>query len=299
MQPKVDFLSTVVGLQVRCKVFAENLPESFTCEWDWGDGSTDILDDIIPITHTYEKTRDYRVYLVVKDRESGEEVAKIGKTIGVSEEVKTQLSASIYDLIDQYIPADIFGEISLKQKQMFIEKWQLYIQPLVNHCIPIEEYNNELFYEALENQLIMELAAWDFMNLQISLMVGASAQTIIDGNAISSSESEETVTSGKAGDVKRIQTGPTEVEFFNQSESDSKNASNIVKAIQPGGILDMLRQQLCMLAERLDIYLPICRDIRKVVTPKVVNHRRPGPLDGPDPGLPVFKGRSAWHGGEK
>ena len=64
---------------------------------------------------------------------------------------------------------------------------------------------------------------------------------------------------------------------------DEKNVT--VAVTGSGGI--SVKQNLCMLAERLSIYLPICRTVKKVVVPKVVNHRRPGPLDGPDPGFPV------------
>ena len=198
-----------------------------------------------------------------------------------------QLPGSIYELIDTYIPEDIFGKLTLKEKQQFIEKWQLYIQPLVNHEVPIEEFNNELYYEALENQLIMELAAYDYMVVQISLMVGATAESVKESNSSSTSESESSESSRGSGEVKRIQTGPTEVEFFNDTDSESKTSSNVIKAMQPGGVIDILKQNLCMLAERLSIYLPICRTVKKVVVPKVVNHRRPGPLDGPDPGFPV------------
>ena len=44
-----------------------------------------------------------------------------------------------------------------------------------------------------------------------------------------------------------------------------------------------------MLAERLDIYLPICRYKSDTVVPKVVNRRKPKPLDGPDPSYPILK----------
>lgn len=135
----------------------------------------------------------------------------------------------------------------------------------------------------------MELAAYDFMVVQISLMVGATAESVKESNSSSSSESESPESSQGSGEVKRIQTGPTEVEFFNDTDSESKTSSNVIKAMQPGGVIDILKQNLCMLAERLSIYLPICRTVKKVVVPKVVNHRRPGPLDGPDPGFPVNK----------
>jgi hypothetical protein len=289
----VDFLSTVVGLNARFRAFADELPHDFTVTWVFGDGKTESHVGVVTASHLYENPGDYVVKVTITNNYGGENLSKTN-VIGVSDQVNTQLPGSIYELIDTYIPEDIFGKVSLKEKQQFIEKWQLYIQPLVNHEIPIEEFNNELYYEALENQLIMELAAYDYMVVQISLMVGATAESVKDSNSTSSSESESSESESSessrgSGEVKRIQTGPTEVEFFNDTDSESKTSSNVIKAMQPGGVIDILKQNLCMLAERLSIYLPICRTVKKVVVPKVVNHRRPGPLDGPDPGFPVKK----------
>lgn len=286
----VDFLSTVVGLNARFRAFADELPHDFTVTWVFGDGKTESHVGVVTASHLYENPGDYVVKVTITNNYGGENLSKTN-VIGVSDQVNTQLPGSIYELIDTYIPDDIFGKVSLKEKQQFIEKWQLYIQPLVNHEIPIEEFNNELYYEALENQLIMELAAYDYMVVQISLMVGATAESVKDSNSTSSSESESESSESSRGssEVKRIQTGPTEVEFFNDTDSESKTSSNVIKAMQPGGVIDILKQNLCMLAERLSIYLPICRTVKKVVVPKVVNHRRPGPLDGPDPGFPVKK----------
>lgn len=285
---EVDFLSTIVGLNVKFRGYADELPADFTATWDYGDGKTESKPNLLTSSHNYEQDGTYVVKFQITDNHGGQAARKT-KAITVSDKVKTQLSGSIYELIDTYIPEDIFGKVPLDMKQQFIEKWQLYIQPLVDHDVPIEEFNNESYYEALENQLIMELAAYDYMVLQISLMVGATAEVVKESNSTSSSDSESSESSRGSGEVKRIQTGPTEVEFFNDTDSESKTSSNVIKAMQPGGIIDILKQNLCMLAERLLIYLPICRSIKKVVVPRVVNHRRPGLLEGPDPGFPVKK----------
>lgn len=283
----VDFLSTVVGLNAKFRGYADSLPSKFKVTWSFGDSSDgESYDNLVTASHQYDSPGEYAVTMVI----SGDDKS-LSKTqvISVSDKVKTQLSASIYELIDKYIPEDIFGKLTLKDKQQFIEKWQLYIQPLVDHDIPVEEFSNELYYEALENQLIMELAAYDYMVVQISLMLGATAETVKEGNSTSSSSSESSSSSQGSGEVKRIQTGPTEVEFFSETDSESKTSSNIIKAMQPGGVVDILKQNLCMLADRLSIYLPICKYSKEVVSPRVVNRRVPGILDGPDPGFPVRK----------
>lgn len=274
----VDFNYATVGLKVTFENLSTRVPSDYTYHWDFGDNTQSTLNNP---THEFDKPGFYKVILVVKDPASNTVVSS-EQRVPVTDKAKTHLSGSIYQLIDTYIPENIFGVVTTSTKRQFIEKWQLYLQPLVNHCIPLQEYNNEMYYEALENQLIMELAAYDFMSVQVANMVKAQAQSILENNTTSSSGGSEP-SDGYQGDVKKIQTGPTQVEYFNPNEDESDLASNIIKALGPGGLLDMMKENLCMLAGRLDIYLPICERPTRVVVPKAVNKRIKGPLSGPDP----------------
>lgn len=274
----VDFNYATVGLKVTFENLSTRVPSDYTYHWDFGDNTQSTLNNP---THEFDKPGFYKVILVVKDPASNT-VGSSEQRVPVTDKAKTHLSGSIYQLIDTYIPENIFGVVTTSTKRQFIEKWQLYLQPLVNHCIPLQEYNNEMYYEALENQLIMELAAYDFMSVQVANMVKAQAQSILENNTTSSSGGSEP-SDGYQGDVKKIQTGPTQVEYFNPNEDESDLASNIIKALGPGGLLDMMKENLCMLAGRLDIYLPICERPIRVVVPKAVNKRIKGPLSGPDP----------------
>lgn len=274
----VDFNYATVGLNVTFENLSTEVPGDHTYHWDFGDNTQSTLPNP---THEFEKPGFYKVVLSIQDPTS-QVVGNSEQVVPVTDKAKTHLSDSIYKLIDTYIPENIFGVVTTSTKRQFIEKWQLYLQPLVNHCIPLQEYNNELYYEALENQLIMELSAYDFMSVQVANMVKAQAQSILENNTTSSSEGSEP-TDGYQGDVKKIQTGPTQVEYFNPNEDESDLASNIIKALGPGGLLDMMKENLCMLAGRLDIYLPICERPTKVIVPKAVNKRVKGPLSGPDP----------------
>lgn len=274
----VDFNYATVGLKVTFENLSTRVPSDYTYHWDFGDNTQSTLNNP---THEFDKPGFYKVILVVKDPASNT-VGSSEQRVPVTDKAKTHLSGSIYQLIDTYIPENIFGVVTTGTKRQFIEKWQLYLQPLVNHCIPLQEYNNEMYYEALENQLIMELAAYDFMSVQVANMVKAQAQSILENNTTSSSGGSEPP-DGYQGDVKKIQTGPTQVEYFNPNEDESDLASNIIKALGPGGLLDMMKENLCMLAGRLDIYLPICERPTRVVVPKAVNKRIKGPLSGPDP----------------
>lgn len=274
----VDFNYATVGLKVTFENLSTGVPSDYTYHWDFGDNTQSTLNNP---THEFDKPGFYKVTLLVKDPASNT-VGSSEQRVPVTDKAKTHLSGSIYQLIDTYIPENIFGVVTTSTKRQFIEKWQLYLQPLVNHCIPLQEYNNEMYYEALENQLIMELAAYDFMSVQVANMVKAQAQSILENNTTSSSGGSEPP-GGYQGDVKKIQTGPTQVEYFNPNEDESDLASNIIKALGPGGLLDMMKENLCMLAGRLDIYLPICERPTRVVVPKAVNKRIKGPLSGPDP----------------
>ena len=63
--------------------------------------------------------------------------------------------------------------------------------------------------------------------------------------------------------------------------------------MQPGGLIDELRKNLCMLASRLEIYLPFCDEVVRNIVPRVVNKRQPGVLDGPNPSSPVKGGNKS------
>ena len=247
---------------------------SNTPSWDFGDGHTSNEENPV---HTYEKLGRYMVTLSYGEGE-GESTQLV---VMVSDKVFTTLSDTIYDLLDYLLSPEIFGTISLAEKHQFIQKWQLYLAPLVNHFIPLDEIYNEFYYEALENQLIMEAAAYDYMVLNVNQMVQIFSTKLTESQQSSSSQSGDEDEGGK---VKHITTGPSEVEFFNEEDYLSDVFSNIIKAMNPEGIIALMRHQLCMLAERLDIYLPICqRPPKRPVVPKVVNRRVPGFMGGPDP----------------
>ena len=277
----IDFDFTVRGLTVKFDNLSE-VPGGVTPFWYFGDGSSS--NDLSP-THSYKGTGVYLVSLIYRDS-NNIEVAKGSNYVTVSDQVKTFLPDTIYNIIDTYIPEEIFGKVSRKDKKTFINKWQLYIYPLVNREIPDEEYNNEGYYEALENQLIVELAAYDWMVVDITNLYKSTARRILNANTSKIAGD----TPSPEGGIKHITTGPTEVEYFDSGSRDAEFASILNKVIQPGGLIDTLRANICMLASRLDIYLPICRNIFQITkAPKVVNRRRPGPIDGPDPSLPVNK----------
>ena len=183
-----------------------------------------------------------------------------------------------------------------EDKSIYITKWQYYIGPLVNHLIPADKYTDELWYEALENQLIMELAAWDFLNVKILNLLTSTSEYLSQLTSTKEQNGDGTSKPELArGDrIKQITTGPTEVQYYDTlADATSSLWKTLSQAMQPGGLIDELRKNLCMLASRLEIYLPFCDEVFRTVVPKVVNRRQPGVLDGPNPSAPVKGGKKS------
>ena len=280
----LDFSQSILGLDVSFRITSK-VPADQTPVWDFGDGTGLISGELNP-KHSYETSGYYTVTVKLTDSE-GEVTDQRVKLIIVSEYSKTHLTDSIYNLIDTYIPANLRINMTQDEKAIYITKWQLYIQPLVNHEIPLEEYSNELYYEGLENQLIMELAAYDFLYIKIENMLVQTAEQL-NKQIVSESSSESGGEEEGRDRIKQITTGPTEVQYYDSlTDSISTLYKSYATATAPGGILDDLRKNLCMLAQRMEIFLPLCTQPRTITVPKVVNPREAGPLGGPNPGVLV------------
>lgn len=273
----IDFVYTVSGLKVSFRILTK-VPAEIQPDWDFGVDNGKSTDK--HPTFNYEESGFYTVTLTL-----GKE--KCEKQVIVSEFSKTHLSDSIYILINNYIPGYIFNGMTSSDKSLYINKWQLYLQPLVNHEIPLEQYSNELYYEGLENQLVMELAVFDFLYTKIVNMLISTGDSLGKINGAVNEESDDL----RGDRIKQITTGPTEVQYFDKvSESLSSLFKSYSESLKPGGILDELRNNICMLAKRLDIYLPICSKPIDSVVPQIVNHRESGAIGGPNPASLVLQG---------
>lgn len=283
----LDFQYRIEGLEVSFTVTSK-VPAKAIFSWDFGDNK-EAYNERQP-SHLYEKPGFYTVSLTV-ELSDGSYHLECQRIILISDMVKTHLTDSIYNLINEFIPHELSDEMSNDQKSLYINKWQLYIGPLVNRPrgkeIPVEHYTDELYYEGLENQLIMELAAWDYLNIKILNILTGAGQYLKNITTSGSTDGDD-FDSTRGDRVKRIQTGPTEVEYY---DSLSESASSLFKAysqaVKPGGVMDELRKNLCMLASRLSIYLPFCDQSYHPTIPQVVNRRNPGPLGGPNPTAPL------------
>ena len=275
---KVGFLFTRVGLEVTFRDISREVPVGSTYHWDFGDSN--VAEGEKNPVNTFDLPGFYLVTLTVTApplSEGGDPIIRTNsQVVGLNTTASTVLPDTIYNLIDYLVPVEFMDSVNFTLlKRSYIEKWQLYIQPLVNHDIPIEEFNNELMYEALENQLIMELAVFSWVSDKVLSFIGS-----ISSNSNTSSQND-------GGEIKHIITGPSEVEFF--SDNDIKYKT-LVAATKKDGVIEIIKQNLCMLSQRLDIYLPICSMVRPGnIVPEVSNRRSPGRLGGPNPTYPLKK----------
>jgi PKD repeat protein len=268
------------GLAVSFNIIG-TIPANSSISWDFGDLTE--TSTVLSPTHNYKNSGFYTVKLTITKEDST--IEKNTQLIVLPNEgIQTHLSDSIFNLIDSYIPADFVG-MNYNKKVQFISKWQLYIAPLVNHTIEINNYQDELAFEGLENQLILELSAYDYIYIQVTSLINKI------GNFIGSvADNYKTPNENEGGNLKSITTGPTQVQYYDKiSDSMSAWYKSYIQAMGKDGILDHLKVNLCMLAKRLDIYLPICNTHVETLLPEVGDRRIPLPLDGPDPLVVINK----------
>lgn len=282
---KVNFNFAKNGLEVRFKNTSREVPAGSTYLWDFGD-YTGTSSDPNPV-YTYSDEGFYLVKLTVTPP-SPDEPVTIKLTIGLSLRAQTVLTDSIFNLFELRVPETMLVLLRPEDIRYYIQKWQLYLYSLVPSELDLQYAEDEMAYEALENQLVLEAAAYDWTIITAISLMQSLGQTISD--EVTGSEGE--VETG-AQDVKSITTGPTKVEWFEgilAGDTASSMLKTLTGALSPGGIIDLMKQNLCMLAKRLTVYLPICSPNVHRVTPKKVNTREPGLLGGPNPAFPVSTG---------
>lgn len=280
--------------KIRASVLS-TLAEGATYIWDMGDGSQPIS-GVKTLEYTYGSDGVYFITLDItgEDIPNDEKKIKLVQSVVISSNSLTQLNGSIYDLIYNFIPKSLNQHVNNEQVDFFIQKWQLHLQPIVNHEIPLEEYNNELYYEALENTLIMQLAAYELTVISVFNLLQAITNIVSESSSSSSNEpGSGTVDIEQA--IKKIVTGPSEVEYYDNpdlySDSDANMVKNMIGAFKPGGMIDTLKENICMTAKRLQIFIPIiCPDELGNRVPRVNKTYSPGRFRGPNNAGLIRKG---------
>lgn len=261
-KPVAYFGYSINGLDITLKNMSLNNPTAQ--EWDFGDNTP--KDSRKNPQHTYSTPGLYEVSLTVTNDDGTGEPLTI--RIGIGDNVEI-LGNNIYQLIDQYMPTGLRGELDHDEKVSLIQKWQLYLQPLIEEPKEVnkQDTHNEQAWPALANILIAQLSAYDI------ILQGANqflAQSGKEGG--SSSGSTETPGTG-VQQKKSIETGPTKVEWYQDETKSTEDMSNIGKAfsssIRAGGALDMLKESICQLSRRVGVYLPMCGQDNQTLVPIV------------------------------
>lgn len=230
------------GSKVVFSLNSQEVPEGSTYLWDFGDS---IESNVASPTHIYQKKGSYLVKLVItKPNNEGE----ITEELNIDILSITSLQKTIAELVDSYIPISMLSDFTLV-KSDYIDKWQLFLQPLVESEVSILNYSNELCYEALENQLIVELVAYDYIS---NSLVKVFANTAFNSTDI---------TGSKSGNIKAMETGPSRAEFFDSADSEAK-LFKLLKAT-----LETLRDNIAALAKRLNIILPFSLNDPPILLP--------------------------------
>lgn len=263
--PVASFRFTPNFLSVDFQDTSTNTPTAWS--WDFGDGSP--VSAIQNPTHVYATAGAYTVTLTSSNA-GGASVYT--RNILVSTTFILPLSLS--DFIDARLPRGLVYDA--EHKDALIVKWQLFLYTLVDPNIPSSSIYNELAWPPLVNALIASLVAYD-------ILVNAAQQAFIQmltsqTTGLNNGTSTGSTTTTGAGGVKKIVTGPSEVEWFDMADSFTNFFRNSSGSSASGGItsvgpLAVMQQDICTLASRLSIILGMCPALPKKVLPVSIIHK--------------------------
>lgn len=201
--------------------------------WDFGDGNSSTEQHP---QHIYTSSGTYTVTFTAGNTEGSNFITQ---TLYLKDQIN--YGYTILEIIATERPIGIAADpIFELQRQKY---WQLHLQTLITPNIADPFVFTEDQWPNLVNILIAKLVVHD--------IVMKSAKEALAG-AISSGST--TTTSG--GGIKSIETGPSKVEWYDVS-------STMSQIFKPGGagnksIFDTLNDDICNIASRYRIKLPMC-----------------------------------------
>lgn len=171
-------------------------------------------------------------------------------TISISDQVV--ISLSINQLVDSQLPSGLL--IDEVAKVGLIQKWQLYIAPLVIPKVTGSDIFTESAYDSLVNALIADLVTYDLILIAAKQTMVSMQQNTVDPN-----------TKGGAA-IKKIETGPSNVEWYNSSDFWGP-------LLKSGGVADIIKESICQLGARLRIPFPMCPPLVQDTKVPTIQHR--------------------------
>lgn len=259
--PTANFRIEVIfgSLQVKFTDSSSETPTAWS--WSFGASSSPATSTTAgPHTVTFPSAGQYTVTLQVTNTDG---TSTISRTINVSDQPVLPLS------ITDMVKAKLLGvNVDPEIVDNYIAQWQLYLAPLVDPEIASGNTFNEFAWPALANALIAYLAAYSCINdWGRAIMLGSSQSTTETGSTTVQSQ----------GALKTLETGPSKAEWHDNTERISNFFKTGSSASGTGySPLDQLTREICALASRLNIGLPMCPPLPKPVMPiRVIGKRNP------------------------
>lgn len=243
--PIANFTLSFMGLSVTFTDSSLNVPTSWA--WTFGDAGTSILQNP---SHTYATPGTYTIKLVATNGSGAS-----SKTLLL--DVTTEgVILTIPEMVLIKLPGALAVDPNTLNNYITIE--QDFIAPLLNTPLDAIDFYKENKWPLLGNVLVAELVAYKITTDQINQLILALAQT----------SSSASTTTAQAG-IKRIVTGPSEAEWFNNAELV---AAFLKTSFAGGSIFSTLAlASICSLAARLRISHPLCKRVIKLTTlPQII-----------------------------
>lgn len=167
------------------------------------------------------------------------------------------LTNLIIQLVEDNLPAGF--TVSQDYLERRLKEWQLYLHTAAN--IPTEyKEDTDLWSEEWQTVLAYCIIYDIIMRILSGSILFRDITTDEDG--VIAAE----------GEVKKITTGPTDVEFFNSKESW---AELIKYWLGPDGLASLLFAKACMAASIVGVKLPFCPGNKLNVGPRIIKFKKP------------------------
>ena len=228
--------------------------------WDFGDSA---ISNIQNPTHTYTTPGIYIVKLTIGD---GTRVATTTKFLLLS--TTPQLLVPLIEQIKCKLPG-YDDDLCLINA---IRKWQLLLQ----HSTPVALSDTDVFDETkwppLFNALIAALVVYELLIELFNQYAIQAAQLALTGSSSSNTTSSTSNTSAQ-GAVKKLETGPSNAEWYNpQEHNNTETGTKLLTSYfkDNDSLMAEYKNQLCLLAQALGIYLHMCNCKPKTAGPQIL-----------------------------
>lgn len=228
--PVSSFTFITNGLTAVFKDTSLNSPNA----WVWNFGGAGSSSEQNPL-FTFSSAGTYTISLVATNTDGSSDAYTYDITVNEDNLI------TIDDILGFELPASI--TLDQSHKNYLLTKWRLYLQAAF--AIETEYINDESHYSQLQNILLSKLVIYDLLLKEAQDYLASG----MNGGAVSSE-------GAAGGNVKRVETGPAQVEWY----SSSKTLSEIFTPNDDGvSLFDEVLQDVCGLAGRLQVKLPMCR----------------------------------------